>query len=76
MHRYIVGPDLSTFKLKVPHTQTLVVDIGTVCISGVGFPVMNLNDSAGEGILAASWAFALGFQHQQQNHFDCSPFLV
>ena len=74
MHRYIVGPYLSTFKSKF---HTLVVDIvGRVCISGVGFPVMNLNDSTEEGILAASWAFALGFQHQQQNHFDCSPFLV
>ena len=45
-----------------------------VRLSGVEFPVMNLNDSTVEGILVASWALALGFHTNNRSIYICALF--
>ena len=40
---------------------------GIVCLSGAEFPVMNLNDSAEEGILVAGWEGTLEVRTNNRN---------
>ena len=62
--------DFSTNSLLCNAGSSIVLAplyFGIVCLSGAEFPVMNLNDSAEEGIPVANWEGTLGLSTNNRN---------
>ena len=62
--------DFSTNSLLCNAGSSIVLAplyFGIVCLSGAEFPVMNLNDSAEEGMPVAGWEGTLGLRTNNRN---------